>query len=454
MRTGDLAQLLETFITRQIPMTPCLWGSTGIGKSTIPKQVAKKLGYKVFDIRLSQLESVDIKGMPFTCHTTVTVPKDDVVSEIKRMRNMSKVKHTFEKYGITVKEEITKENLNSYLEQIPEYVETELGTLSHYSPDWFVKAMKEGKCILFLDELNRARTDVLQAAFELVLDRTINNTRLPDDVFILVACNPSTANYDTNPIEDDALKARFMHLKITPNSEDWIEWAGQTNDEGNKRIHPNVLAHILSSPQDLNFKKDDEDGSIESWVGDIHPIPRRWEMVSMLEEKAGHLLPDNILAECFLGLLGGKMSTKYFAQRKTSDKPISLKELLEWSKETQERVKRYSGISSTSAKDSKKKGATKEDFTVRPDLLNETIRDMMNNWSSVIQPDNHDKLVEFFTIIPKELSTKAMGDMIKRMPEMSHDKNYQTNMKTFLKKCGAVKELYDAIQRLATLREL
>jgi hypothetical protein len=273
-------------------------------------------------------------------------------------------------------------------------------------------------------------------------------------VFILVACNPSTANYDTNPIEDDALKARFMHIKITPNAEDWITWAGETLEEDKKRIHPNVLAHILSSPQDLNFKKDEEEGSIEDWVGAIHPIPRRWEMVSIIEEKASSL-PDNILSECFLGLLGGKMSQKYFAQRKTSDKPISLRDLFEWSKDTQETSRRYSGIGTVSKADQKKKGAKSEEMTIRPDLINETIRDIMNNWEVVLKNENHKAVLEFLTIIPKDLSTKALGDLIKRQFEITAtDKKLKTEFNEFLSKAGKIKELYDSIKRLAELQDM
>lgn len=453
MRTSDLAELLETMIKEQINITPCLWGSTGIGKSSVPKQVARKLGYKVYDIRLSQLESVDLKGMPFTQFMTTELSKAEVMEEISRMKSFKRKKDRMEALGIETSG-MTKENMKDYFDKIPEYSEHQVGTLHHYSPDWFITALQEGKCIIFLDELNRARQDVLQAAFELVLDRTINNQKLPDDVFILTACNPSTANYDTNALEDDALKARFMHLQVKSNTEDWLTWAGEYTDDAksNKRVHPNVLTYILETPADLNAKKSEEDGSLEDWIGEIHPVPRRWELVSVLEQKAAKL-SDQILSECFNGLLGSKVGTKYWSVRKTTERPISLKDLLEWSKETKEKVARYSGISDVKAIDSKKRGAKKvDDMAIRLDLINETVKDIMNNWALVLK-SNPKAVVEFLTIIPKDSVTKVLKDVIMKEVEFKSNAELGKDYDNFLSLIGKEPEIVSALERLVALEK-
>lgn len=86
-------------------------------------------------------------------------------------------------------------------------------------PEWLPE---KGKGILFLDEINRARIDVLQAVFQLVRDREIGGIRkngdpyrLPDGWSIVSAMNPDTENeqYFVSPI-DDSLYDRFLKAGV------------------------------------------------------------------------------------------------------------------------------------------------------------------------------------------------------------------------------------------------
>src|SRR6266567_850685 len=52
------------------------------------------------------------------------------------------------------------------------------GNVTRFNPpDWFKRACDK-PCILFLDELNRATPEVMQAAFQIVLDRELNGWKL------------------------------------------------------------------------------------------------------------------------------------------------------------------------------------------------------------------------------------------------------------------------------------
>ena len=109
-----------------------LWGPPGVGKSQMVAQVADKNNVEVIDIRLSQMEPSDLRGIPF------------------------------------------REN---------------------GSVEWAVPAMlpneeRHGKSgILFLDEITSAAPSVSAAAYQLILDRRLGQYTVPDGWAIFAAGN-------------------------------------------------------------------------------------------------------------------------------------------------------------------------------------------------------------------------------------------------------------------------
>ena len=68
MRPAKLLSVLnlEFISTETGHHTPVmLWGPPGVGKSQIVAQVAEKNDIPVIDIRLSQMEPSDLRGIPF-----------------------------------------------------------------------------------------------------------------------------------------------------------------------------------------------------------------------------------------------------------------------------------------------------------------------------------------------------------------------------------------------------
>ena len=51
-------------IALQAQLVPMVHGSPAVGKSAVVKQVAKKFGLKVIDLRLSQCDPTDLMGFP------------------------------------------------------------------------------------------------------------------------------------------------------------------------------------------------------------------------------------------------------------------------------------------------------------------------------------------------------------------------------------------------------
>src|SRR5437867_2646181 len=73
-------------------------------------------------------------------------------------------------------------------------------------PEWYMQAC-ERPMVLFLDELNRATNEVMQAAFQIVLDRQLNGWKLHPLTRVYAAINMG-ANYTVNEM-DPALLDRF-----------------------------------------------------------------------------------------------------------------------------------------------------------------------------------------------------------------------------------------------------
>lgn len=345
MLLTDAKIVLRAIADKQAPLSVILWGPTGIGKSSIVKQLAKELNYKLTDIRLSQREAVDILGMPYTA----------------------------------------KAKING----------KEMDALSHHPPEWFLRSLMEGNTVLFLDELNRARPEVLQAVFELALDRKLNGVKLPDSVLIVSACNPPDARYDTVDF-DDALTARFMHLHVKTNADIWLEWAKDKGETNKSNVNPFVYNFIVQHKEALNVTyKEDSEFPVE-----VKPCSRSWEFVSLVEELGFSKQQEFLMRECVRGLVGTEFAQAYMVSRMDIDKPISLEELFSMTREKndpiRQRVKRYAqGVNGK----------------IATDLLKETCKEIER---SLLQDkskecsEHKEQVLDFLEMIPRDLALATL----------------------------------------------
>lgn len=164
-----------------------LWGPPGVGKSQIIMQIGEQHDLPVIDIRLSQMEPSDLRGIPFK--------QDDKV-------------------------------------------------------EWAVPSMlpdadNHGTSgILFLDEINSAAPSVSAAAYQLILDRRLGDYKVPEGWAIFAAGNRQGDRGVTYAMPAP-LANRFSHYEIDLNLDDWVAWAYKHNiDEriiGFLRFRPELL---------------------------------------------------------------------------------------------------------------------------------------------------------------------------------------------------------------------
>lgn len=173
---------MNTTLKQVAPLIPKLWkagivpflhSSPAQGKSSLSKQLAEQFKLKVIDLRLTELDSTDLSGLPY----------------------FNNGKAEFMPFNTFPLQDTP----------VPEGYE-----------GW----------LIILDEFNSANQAVMAAAYKLVLDRMVGQHKLHDKVAMLACGNLESDNAIVNPMST-ALISRFAHFNIDINVDDWLEWASK-----------------------------------------------------------------------------------------------------------------------------------------------------------------------------------------------------------------------------------
>ena len=144
-----------------------LWGPPGVGKSRIAADIAHAHGVALVDIRLSQMEPTDLRGIPYR-------QADRVVWSVPALL-----------------------------------------------PD----AQRHGaRGILFLDEITAAPPTVTAAAYQLILDRRLGEYTVPPG-WALFAAGNRHGDRGVSYVMAAPLANRFTHYEIEAHLDDWVHWA-------------------------------------------------------------------------------------------------------------------------------------------------------------------------------------------------------------------------------------
>ena len=120
--------------------------------------------------------------------------------------------------------------------------------------------------ILFLDEISAAPPSVQAAAYQITLDRTVGEHRLPDNCIVIAAGNRVTDKSVAYNMPK-ALANRMCHFEVYSKAESWVDWAITAG------VNDKVLSFIEYKPDMLlKFSTETE--------GNAFPTARTWEMVS------------------------------------------------------------------------------------------------------------------------------------------------------------------------------
>lgn len=273
----DTAKLV--IMTGEVPL---LIGESGIGKTSLAREIARKLDYEMITIDANLLKEGEIGGLP-------------VVSDIE-VRDGNNIN----------KRKVTTYAIHNKLLEIDSAVE------------------KNRSVLLFIDELNRCDHAVQQELMNLVLNREINGYKLSDKVYIIAAMNPSNRyeNYEDSNYQvvdmDPAQENRFVWISMESDLKQWLKWA-----MGSGEIHSNIIEFLSAFPEYLNVTESEDS---------IRATPRSWERVSKsyrIYEKSKEFSFDT-LYNVVKGNVGISIAQDFMVYIKNIKNPlISFKEILE-----------------------------------------------------------------------------------------------------------------------------
>ncbi len=180
-----IAQFADPVLRRRASM---LWGTRGVGKSSIVHQVAQHCGVPLVDLRLTTIEPVDIRGAIYADdeqHKTVWFP--------------------------------------------PEFLPTE----------------DEPEGVLFLDELTAADQRLQISAYSLILDRRVGQYQLPDGWLVVAAGNAAYHGAVSHDM-GTALADRMFHFNVQAVIGAFLDYAIA------REFAPEVMAYLKVRPDKLD----------------------------------------------------------------------------------------------------------------------------------------------------------------------------------------------------------
>lgn len=291
MKFNDIKKAV--MLTLAAGKTPVVVGERGIGKTQMMKDIALMMDMKLINIDCNLLKEGEIGGLPlpFKLDNGVTVTTYAIHAKLKAIED--------------------------YLAEKP-----------------------DGKVLLFFDELNRTTRETMAELMNLILNKEINDYKVPDNVFMVAAMNPSssTSGFEGNTSYgvtdmDAASKNRLVWLYLETDARTWLDWAierpGTVSDrdqadkikffnreEYDTIIDENIIEFISSFPDLLNSPREDQD---------VSPSSRTWEFASDIMrtyELNKELFTEEQYDACFKGCVGIDAHIQFMNFLMNNDNPL------------------------------------------------------------------------------------------------------------------------------------
>lgn len=187
VRPAQVSQILLTYIPARKPIF--LSGGPGCAKSSLVRDAAAQLGYRLIDHRLAQMDPVDLRGVPSVAN------------------------------GRTI-----------------------------FNPPAcfpFEDQVGNEKIVLFFDEFTQCPIAVQNAALEPLLDHSLGGVPLGSNVVVVAAGNRVEDRAGANKLTTAAASRFLTHVDVDVNLDDWMSWSAKAG------IHASVRGFLRAQPHHL-----------------------------------------------------------------------------------------------------------------------------------------------------------------------------------------------------------
>jgi len=186
------------------------------------------------------------------------------------------------------------------------------GKTEFMPPYWFPTDDKP--VALFLDELNRARPELLQSVMDLTLNRRLAGRSLPAGSRVVAAVNDGE-EYQLTDL-DPALVSRFNVYFFNPTVSEWLLWARR--NELDQRVVRFIESHSSELEADVDLNKGNFDKT---------PDRRAWTRVSALLKNYDGPIEGGTLPKMLAGVIGGRTAS-LFVETLRAEHSVEAKDVL------------------------------------------------------------------------------------------------------------------------------
>ncbi|MEN0063183.1 MAG: AAA family ATPase [Myxococcota bacterium] len=227
----------------------CIWGSHGLGKTTLVSEFARQHNWKLAYCAPAQFEEMgDLHGLPTRVDPDPTVVGDE------------------------------------YTTFLP--------------PDWVPS--EEGPGILLLDDINRADDRILRGLMQLLQNFELFSWSLPKGWQIVATANPEGGDYSVTPM-DDAMLTRMLHFTMIFDVKAWAAWALEHG------VDPRGIDFVLTYPETVNGIRTTPRTLTQFFeqISDIEDLRSELDLVSALAMSS----LDDVTVATFVSFVNDNLST-------------------------------------------------------------------------------------------------------------------------------------------------